>query len=568
VSTRARIVWWALWPIGLCFVVFGELGFWLHGFAPRETFPLDLGVSSLSIVCGLLLSRLRPENRTGPLLVLAGILWTIGGLRAYGNSWAFGVGQWFDGSQDLVLAHLLIAYPTGRLTRPSLRLLVSCGYSLFLVNLFATMTLTLPRGANAFAAWDAPQLHSALQTTGDVGGGLYAATGIAIVATRWVRATMSGRRVLGPVLAAALVFAAADAVDSLVSGLTGSEPGVVFFPPLAARLLIPLAFLFGLARERLGRIAVGDLVLELDAAGPETMQDALARTLHDPSLRLVYRLGETDGYVDALGRPATLPADGGAQTATFVERDGEQLAAIVHDRSLLEHPHLVESVVAAARLALDNERLQAQLRTQLQELRSSRARLVRTADSERRRLERDLHDGAQQRLLALGLALNLLRSRTSDDDAAMLLAEAEQELAHALQELRELARGIHPAILTDQGLAAAARTLAGRSSVPVTVTANGVRFPAAVETAGYYVIAEALTNITRYARATSARITIVGEQGLAKIEVHDDGVGGADPTRGTGLAGLADRIGALDGRIVVESPSGGGTTISAEIPCA
>jgi signal transduction histidine kinase len=567
-SGRRRIFWWALWPIGLCFVVFGELGFWLHGFAPRETFPLDLGVSSLSIVCGLLLWRLRPQNRTGPLLVLAGILWTIGGIRAYRNPWAFGVGQCFEGSPDLVLAHLLIAYPTGRLIGRRLQLLVACGYSLFLVGLLETMTLQLPGGRNAFAVWDAPQLHSALQTVGNVGAGLYATTGIAIFAARWLRASASRRRVLGPVLAAALAFAATELADQLVQGISGSEPDVVFFPPLVARLVIPLAFLFGLVRARLEQVAVGDLVLELDAADPETIQQALARTLHDPSLRLAYRLPDSDGYVDALGHAVALPEDGAPQAATLIERGGETLAAIVHDRALLEHAQLIESVVAATRLALDNERLQAQLRTQLQELRASRARIVRAADSERRRLERDLHDGAQQRLLALGLALNLLRSRVADNGAATLLTEAEQELAQALQELRELARGIHPAILTDQGLAAAARTLAARSRVPVTVTEDRERFPAAVETAGYYLIAEALTNIARYAQATQAWITITSERGLARIEVRDDGIGGVEPSRGTGLAGLVDRVGALDGRLTIDSRPDVGTTITAEIPCA
>jgi signal transduction histidine kinase len=567
-TRRRRILWWAAWPAGACFVVFGELGFWLHGLTPRETFPLDLGVSSLSIVSGLLLWRLRPQNRTGPLLLLVGILWTIGGIRAYGNPWAFAVGQWFDGSQDLVLAHLLIAYPTGRLTRRPLQLLVGCGYSLFLVSLLQTMTLPLPGRGNAFALWDAPQLHSALQTIGNVGAGLYATTGIAIVSARWVRASASGRRVLGPVLAAALAFAATELADQLVQGIGGSEPDAVFFPPLVARLVIPLAFLFGLVRARLEQVGVGDLVLELDTADPETIQQALARTLHDPSLRLVYRLPDTDGYVDALGHAVALPEDGAPQAATLIERGGETLAAIVHDRALLERAQLVESVVAATRLALDNERLQAQLRTQLQELRASRARIVRAADSERRRLERDLHDGAQQRLLALGLALNLLRSRVADNGAATLLAEAEQELAQALQELRELARGIHPAILTDQGLAAAARTLAARSPVPVTVTEDRERFPAGVETAGYYLIAEALTNIARYAQATRAWITITSEHGLARIEVRDDGIGGAEPGRGTGLAGLVDRVGALDGRLTIDSPPDAGTTITAEIPCA
>jgi len=369
------------------------------------------------------------------------------------------------------------------------------------------------------------------------------------------------------VLAAALLLGAADAVDAIVQALTGSEPDAVFFPPLVARLLIPLAFVFGLVRARLGQVAVGDLVIELDAIGPETMEQALARTLHDPSLRLGFRLAQADHFVDSLGRPVELPGEGGELTATFIERDGEKLAVLVHDQALLEHPRLVESVVAAARLALDNERLQAQLQNQLAELRASRARLVEAADGERRRLERNLHDGAQQRLIAVGLALNLLRGRIVSHPAAPLLGEAEQELAHALQELRELARGIHPAILTDQGLAAAARTLATRGAIPVTVNANGQRFPPAVETAGYYLIAEALTNISRYAQATRAWITITHGDGLARIEIGDDGIGGADPDRGTGLSGLADRIGALEGRLAIDSPSGRGTTIAAEIPC-
>jgi signal transduction histidine kinase len=162
----------------------------------------------------------------------------------------------------------------------------------------------------------------------------------------------------------------------------------------------------------------------------------------------------------------------------------------------------------------------------------------------------------------------MLRERVRDDESAELLAEAEEELATAVRELRELARGIHPAILSDQGLAAAARTLANRSAVPVDVVANGSRFPPAVETAGYYVIAEALTNVTRYSGASRAWIEIAEAEGAALIVVRDDGVGGADPRRGTGLAGLADRVGALDGRLIVESTVGAGTTVRAVIPCA
>jgi PAS domain S-box-containing protein len=204
-----------------------------------------------------------------------------------------------------------------------------------------------------------------------------------------------------------------------------------------------------------------------------------------------------------------------------------------------------------------------------EQLAASRARIVEAGDAERRRLERNLHDGAQQRLVSLSLMLRLAGRQVKDDpEASAFLQRAGDELAQALQELRELARGIHPAILTDQGLAAAARTLAARSPVPVTVTEDRERFPAGVETAGYYLIAEALTNIARYAQATRAWITITSEHGLARIEVRDDGIGGAEPGRGTGLAGLVDRVGALDGRLTIDSPPDAGTTITAEIPCA
>ena len=567
-SKRAQLAWYSLLVAGPALVVFGELGFWLHGITPRETFPLDLGVSSLAIASGLVVWRVRPDNRTGFLLVLAGMLWAIGGIRAYRNPWAFGVGQCFDGSQDLVLAHLLIAYPTGLLGRRSLRALVGAGYGLFVLNVVETMTMDLPRRVNAFALWHAPLVHSTLDTIGSAAAGVYATTAVAIIGTRWLTAGSTRRRVLGPVLLAALFLALTDAVDQVELAITGSEPGVVFFPPLVARLVIPLAFLFGLVRARLDRVAVGDLVRELDASGAGTMQSALARVLHDPGLRVGYRLDDHDEFVDSDGRPLVLPAESSEHAVTYVSRNDVNFAAIVHERALLEQPALVEAVTAAVGLALDNERLNAQLRNQLEELRASRTRLVRAADSERRRLERDLHDGAQQRLLALGLALNMLRSRVRDEDAARLLAEAEAELATALRELRELARGIHPAILADQGLAAAAHTLAARSPVPVEVVGNGDRFPPAVETAGYYLIAEALANITRYSGARRAWIEIAEADGLAVIAVRDDGVGGADPRRGTGLAGLADRVGALDGRLVVDSAPGVGTTIRAEIPCA
>jgi signal transduction histidine kinase len=225
---------------------------------------------------------------------------------------------------------------------------------------------------------------------------------------------------------------------------------------------------------------------------------------------------------------------------------------------------------AAARLALENERLQAELRAQLTELRASRTRIVQASDEERRRLERNLHDGAQQRLLSLGLALQLARAQLGPETngAPELLSEAEDELRAALDELRELAHGIHPAILTDQGLAVALRSLAERSRVPVMIAAAPEQsLGESIEAAAYFLVSESLANCAKYARASSVRVSITQRNGDAVIDIDDNGVGGADPACGTGLRGLADRIQALDGTFWVASPVGGGTHIHAEIPC-
>jgi signal transduction histidine kinase len=273
--------------------------------------------------------------------------------------------------------------------------------------------------------------------------------------------------------------------------------------------------------------------------------------------------------VDAEGRPADLPADDDpARAWTPVELESTRVGAIVHDRSLLDEPDAVRSVAAAAGLAMQNERLAAQLRARVEELRTSRARMIDVALDERRRLERNLHDGAQQRLVALSLTLRLAHARigTDSSSAETLLAGAHEELNLAIGELRELARGIHPAVLSDRGLEAALEALAGRSPVPVAMRLPRCRLPYPVEAATYYVVAEALTNVVRYAEASQATVSIERRNGHAIVEIADDGVGGADPSRGTGLQGLADRVAALDGHLQVDSPPGAGTTVRVEFP--
>jgi signal transduction histidine kinase len=342
---------------------------------------------------------------------------------------------------------------------------------------------------------------------------------------------------------------------------------LVFFLVLAA---VPLALELGLLRSRLARAAVAALVVELGRTrAPGKLREALARALHDPSLSVAYWLPEQRRYVDVDGNPLQLPTEGASRTATIVEREGQRVAALVHDASLRDDPALVEAVCAAAGLALENERLQAELRARLDDLQASRARIVEAADEERRRIERNLHDGTQQRLVSISMALGLAESKVaSDSDAGPILEEARAALGSALEELRELSQGIHPGILTERGLGPALQELAYLAPVPVEVTVElAERLPEAVEAASYYVVAEALTNVVKYASADSVAVSVKGDDDRAVVQVADDGVGSADPARGSGLRGLADRVEALGGTLALDSPQGGGTRLRAEIPC-
>jgi signal transduction histidine kinase len=288
---------------------------------------------------------------------------------------------------------------------------------------------------------------------------------------------------------------------------------------------------------------------------------------------------DADRYTDDGGRPVELPGSDSGRAVTVIKRADEVLGALIHDAALREEPALLDAVCAAAGLAIENERLHAEVLARLEEVTASRSRIVDAADAERRRVERNLHDGAQQRLVTLSLALTMARNRLASEtdrsearsrrtDVDELLTEAAEELVLALQELRELARGIHPAILMEEGLCAALDALAERSPVPVEVSTHAdAPLPPSVEAAAYYVVSEALANVAKYANASFATVKIGRcERGL-RVEVSDDGVGGAVARPGSGLEGLADRVAALDGLLKVDSQPGNGTRVTAEIPC-
>jgi signal transduction histidine kinase len=522
----------------------------------------------------------RPDSRFGLLMAAVGFTWFLGALVTADAPWLFTVGVLLANVHIAVFAHMLLAYPDGRLDGVAPRRLVAAAYVLSVVGPLPYLLF----GTDEDTGCDCPRSPLFIgddQTLFDVFDRLISVLAVLLVGwivyvllERWRAASAPRRRDMGPVLlsgVALLGMLAASLSSSAFGGpavLQVSTDGL----SLAFFALTPYGFLLGLLRSRVSRAgAVAEMLRRMGEGRREgTLHDLLADALGDPALQVVYWLDDGARWVDGEGHAAALPgADDAERTATEVRREGRLVGAIVHDRALCDDPELLASVTGAAGLALENERLQAQLHARVEELHASRARLVEAGTAERRRLERNLHDGAQQRLVALSLSLRLAKGRVrKDPDAAeRMLTVAGEELSLALAELRELARGIHPAVLSERGLGAALEGLASRSPVPVALApVPADRLPAPVEAAAYFMVAEALTNVAKYADASQARVCVSRRNGHALVEIADDGVGGADPVRGSGLRGLADRLSALDGRLEVRSQPGAGTVLRAEIP--
>ena len=379
---------------------------------------------------------------------------------------------------------------------------------------------------------------------------------VLVLGLRWRAASAPRRRALLPTVAGSVVLLIYTAL--LINDLaTGERSQTLLWIASCSLVTVPLAFLAGLLRSRLARSGLANLFRDLRNMDREALQATLARALGDPGLVVAYA-----------GADGTLPVHTADRSVAPIERDGRQFAALVYDPSLDDDPELVEAVSAAAAIALENEQLHAESQLRLAELMASRERIVAAGDAERRRLERNLHDGAQQRLVALAMQLRLIQADIRRDPAAAeaLVTSASGELAESLAELRELARGIHPAVL-EYGLCTALESLASRSPVPTVVTWDSAeRLPEGIELAAYFVACEALANVAKYAEATAASVHLSHSARAIVIEIADDGVGGADAAGGSGLRGLADRVEALGGHLLVTSPPGEGTVVTAELP--
>jgi signal transduction histidine kinase len=548
---------------------------------------LDLAAGWGLVAAGLALWQLRP-GVTGPLAVAAGFAWFAPDWIGWdgGPALVRSLGMLAAGIWLAFLVHAVLAFPHG-LRSVASRVLV---LSVYAETVVVAIGLSLFRNPfddpncwsnctdNSFLVRSDPGIARSL-TWLDLGFAIVLAVSFAVLAA-WRLAAAAGpaRRALAPVLAGGIAVTTVHALSAVALLRTPLEDShaasfeALFVAGCLATGSVALALGWTLLRARRARETVERLTVELDGVPqPGTLQSALVRATGDSSLRIAYRLRSSERYVDGDGHPARAPSSVGDRAVTAIVRDGLPVALVEHDPAVLDQA-FVSRIGSAARLAVENERLQAETLARLIELRDSRSRIVQAGDEVRRRLERDLHDGAQQRLVALSFALRLARAELGpepDPRVTKPLADAERRLTAALAAVRAVANGLFPATLASSGLGHAVEELAELAPIRIDVDAvPDRRFSEAVEAAAYGVIREAVENAVLHADASMVSIRAVCRSNTVVVETADDGIGGADPERGVGLRDIADRVGALGGRLRITSPSDGGTRIQAEIPCA
>jgi signal transduction histidine kinase len=535
------------------------------------------------IGAGLYLSFGWGKPASGILFGLAACAWSLEEWNnpAPGIGAAFTIGLVGGAVAPAVVAHAVLAYPFGRLSSRPERLTVAVAYAnaLLILGLLPALFFA-PAGhdchlcpPNLLLVGDNPELYDGLNSLGRwllVG---WTVAFVALALNRLVRSRGAIWRVTAPVLIAGsayILLVLATAALSAEPGFTatGSLGPSLWLAQAAALCCIGLGVAWSWLLRRRTRSALALLVVELgESPPPGGLQEMLGRILGDPELRLAYALDGRQVLVDARGRAVDVE-EGLAQTS--LAREGRTIATLIHRPGLLDDPAVVEEVAAATRLALDNERFHAEVLARIEDLRASRARIVAAGDAERRRLERDLHDGAQQRLLGLSLALGFTRAQVkegADSTILTLIDDAEERLRGAIEELREVAHGIYPAALSSDGLGAAVDALRERASIPINVTSlPDDRLPGSVESAAYFLIAEITGPVAVHAGATKAEVDarLVGDSLV--ISVRADGARRVDELEGR-FIDLEDRIGALGGQLRVEHDEPSRLTVRAEIPC-
>lgn len=564
-----------LWILGLAAVAFCVLTAVLAAlndelYQPALRVLLVWWITLPYIFAGMVAWRRRPDSAFGPLMILAGFITQMSMLQWTSLPLPNTIGQLCDLLVAAVWLHIFLAYPTGRLAGGAERVVVVVGYVAALGLQVVILALGGFDDNHLLSVVKRPHAAEAVENVQLLVLSALALIGVGLLWGRWRSLPRWQRRRPTQIVIECFGLSLVMLAALLVAGafqLPGFE--VIRLVTFGVAGLAPLAFLAGLLDARLAKAGVGELLVQLRTDPTPDLQALLAQALRDPTLSLIYWLPQYGSWADQDGNPTSLPRSDNGRRVTFVKQNGEQIAALIYDAGLGDEPELVEAVSAAAGIALENGRLEAELRARLQELQGSRSRVVEAQQNERRRLERNLHDGAQQRLVALALELGLLAEKANNDPATQeRLKRARGEVAESLDELRDIARGLHPAVVSGHGLAIALESLAAATPLEVHLKTDGLpRLPEQLEVAAYYVVSESLTNAAKHAQADTVTVEVGVTTDTLIVEIVDDGIGGADSERGTGLRGLADRIEALNGHLRVWSSVGKGTRVRAEIPC-
>ena len=565
----------------------------LTGDMPHKVFLAERQALTVAtpIAVGLYAWREGTHTRFGRLLVMAGTGWFLVALSSSSDSLLFTVGRVAGWTVEAGLVYLMLAFPSGRLTTRVDRALAGSAVAvvaiLFVPTVFVTEAFpTLSQFStcaancpeNAFMLLDSEPafVDAVVVPLRELIAVLVLLAVVCRLTYRIRHASRLMRTALTPVLSIAilrtLVFAAAltarrgGAGDSVLTVVTGMI--ALGLPALC------LGFLVGLVRWRLH---TADALLNLSRGlrsrpDPERIRDLIAETLPDPTVELLYWRSENGGgWVDSQEQRLALPPEQTNRCITVIRDESGPVAAIVHDAALSEQRPFVEAVGCYALVWDDNQRLAARVQSSLQELRASQARILGAADDERRRIERDLHDGGQQRLVALRIRLELAEQVTGQDPARArsLLHRLGQEVDAAIDELRSLAAGVYPSLLAARGLPDAIRSAALQSPLPARVEVDGSdRYPKEIETAAYFCCIEAMQNVSKHAVDASTISVSLRRNGDLRFEVRDDGAGFEveDAGTGQGLMNMRDRLAAVGGKLEIRSSPGAGTEVVGTIP--
>ena len=547
--------------------------------AATQVLEVSIGWSFIGV--GLIAWHRRPDSHSGALMVLFGFAWLARLVGAIADPLSSVVGTVVGSLYLGVLVQLLVTFPSGRITETAQRRVVILGYAI--TAPLAVLQLTAG-GAHPETSAPPGLLLGVVNTdvspgqavvdtvsTACVVIGLLAAA--VLVIRRWRRSGPVSRRTNGPTLWSGVFIIGTIAVERFgaLVGIPATTAVLLGWSARVVLLVWPVALLLGIVRSRWDESAIGAMITELGTARPmpDRLREVLTATLHDPTAQLGYWLPDRRAFADADGRPLQILPPRPGRAVTYLERGGEQVAALEYDSMLSDQPQLLEAVLAGIGLAVENERLRVEVQARIREVVASRTRIVEAAYAARRKVEHELHTGARRRLEAVDAALERLESESPTKAGQPLVDELDAisaELAVALDELRSLARGIYPVLLSDAGPIPAIQALLDRSPIPARLTASlDGRLPVPIEQAAYFLVLEAVDNAARHSGARLVTVEIRYNGDDLVVQVDDNGRGGTDPD-GPGLQGMADRIAALGGTLVIESDAGAGTRVRAELP--